>query len=101
MEPNDYPAKQIDALGAVLAKILVGLLGLKAEAKLSQTTVDAILKEELGVDVSQITSIPETDFIDWLQSKHHLTAAHLETFGEILLAVPELRTTNRCIKNVC
>jgi hypothetical protein len=85
---RDYLGKQIDELGAVLAKILTGLLGLQSEGKCNQATVDAILKDELGFDVSQITNIPETDFIDWLQSKN-FTTVHFEKLADILLLTAE------------
>ncbi len=93
MEQEDYLKRQIDQLGRVLGKALSDLLGLvkKGQAGLGIETTSQTLKTELDLDILELNSMKDEDFINSLISEKKFTSIHLEKIAEILLLMADYK----------
>jgi len=88
---------QIEHLGQALAQIFSKLFGLSNEGKVPEAIemTSQSLKTELGLDLTEISSIPKGDLISTLQNDKKLNYANLELLANILLLVAD----ETCIDN--
>ena len=91
MEQEDYLKRQIDQLGRVLGKILADLIGLKTQGQASSSieATDQALKNELGLNLNDLTSIPPVELINILQADKKLSTEIVEELAEILFLIAE------------
>jgi len=91
MQQSDYLLRQIEQLGRVLGKILARLLGLKEEGKAHQgmACTTELFRDELELDLRELISVPEEEFIQTLSDLPHWNNNHLSTFADILLELAE------------
>jgi len=91
MEKRDYLMDQIEQLGQALATILSKLYGHSSQDKVPEVIemTSQSLKTELDLDLSEISSIPDEQFITSLQREKKFNYANMELLADILLLVAE------------
>jgi hypothetical protein len=91
MQQEDYLKRQIDQLGRVLGKVLSDLLGLKSAGQVTEGTEAAsqALKNGIGLDISDMASIPAGEFVEILRNTWQINDGNLETLAEIMLVFAE------------
>jgi hypothetical protein len=91
LEQEDYLKRQIDQLGRVLGKILADLTGLKARGQAGNgiEAADQALKNELNLDINELSSIPSGRFISTLMEDRKLSSETLEKLAEILFIIAD------------
>lgn len=91
MEQEDYLKRQIDQLGRVLGKILADLIGLRSHGQASNgiEAADQALKNELNLNINELTSIPNAKFISTLLEGRKLSHANFEQLADILFLLAE------------
>jgi hypothetical protein len=100
MEKRDYLMDQIEQLGQSLAQIFSKLFGLSKQGKVPEAIemTSRSLKTELDLDLNEIASIPNGDFIITLQKDKKLNHTNLELLADILLQVAD-ETCNDNLKS--
>jgi len=97
LEQEDYIKRQIDQLGRVLGKILADLVGIKAHGQASQGIESAsqTLKNELGLNIDDLTLIPTDSFLKTLLDTKKFSDNNFEQLAEILFIIAkELNARN-------
>ena len=91
MQQEDFIKRQIDQLGKVLEKILADLIGLKTQGQISVgiEAADQALKNELDLNVDDLTSIPIEKFIETLQEGNKLSNENFDILAGILFMLAE------------
>lgn len=87
MEQRDYLEKQIEQLGKVLGELFVKITGLGSQGKSSEglELVDAVLNENLDLNIQELLDMPEKDFILTLEKIHLLNNTNLEMLADIFV----------------
>ncbi|MFZ4522059.1 MAG: hypothetical protein ACOYNC_10150 [Bacteroidales bacterium] len=85
MQQEDYIKRQIDQLGQVLGKILAYLSGSGTSGTVGEgfQAVDQALKEEIGMNVSELVAIPADQFIQFITETRMLNADNLEQLADL------------------
>jgi hypothetical protein len=91
MEKRDYLMDQIEQLGRVLGHILVQLLGLKSEGRVSDgiNIANQTLKTELDIDIDELLAIPNESFTAFLVDKMKFSISHMEQLAEIFTEIAD------------
>jgi len=91
LQQEDFIKRQIDQLGRVLGKILADLFGLKTQGLVSEgiEAADQTLKNELDLNIDDLTSIPTEKFIKTLQEGKKLSNDNFDKLADILFLIAE------------
>jgi hypothetical protein len=91
MEKRDYLMDQIEQLGRVLGQILVQLLGLKSEGRVTDgiEIASQTLKTELDFDIDELLSIPTGIFTSVLVQQKKFNNSHMEQLTEIFMLIAD------------
>jgi hypothetical protein len=96
MEQRDYVQRQIEQLGRVLGKIFSDLLGLKSQGKVSNgmEITSQVLKDELDIDIKNLTDLPIEEFISKLKSDKSFSNENLEKLANLFSFIADNSTNN-------
>jgi hypothetical protein len=91
LQQEDYLKRQIDQLGRVLGKLLADILGFRSKGQVNAgiETTNQVLKNELGLNIDDLISISDGDFIKILQDEKKLNNENLDNLAEILFLFAE------------
>ncbi|HPT15059.1 MAG TPA: hypothetical protein PK796_09745 [Bacteroidales bacterium] len=94
MPQEDYLLRQFDQLGRALGSLLAGLIGSKGSGQVQDgiDTCIIALKEELDIDLGKLTSVPDSDFMDYLLGIKHFSNGHLGQLADIMMEIAGNRT---------
>ncbi|MEI6433796.1 MAG: hypothetical protein WCP32_03050 [Bacteroidota bacterium] len=100
MQQEDFIKRQIDQLGQALGKILADLIGLKSQGQVGDGIEAAgqALKNESGLNITDLVSIPAENLVTTLQSSRKMNADNFEKLADILFLLAE-EPENRDIDN--
>lgn len=89
MPQEDYLLRQFDQLGRALGSLLAGLIGSKGSGQVQDgiDTCIIALKEELDIDLGKLTSVPDSDFMDYLLGIKHFSNGHLGQLADIMMEI--------------
>ena len=91
MQEEDWLIRQINQLGRVLGKILADLIGLKTQGQIGEgiEAADQTLKNELDLNIDDLTSIPIEKFIKTLQEGKKLSNENFGILADIFFLIAE------------
>jgi len=91
MQQEDWLIRQINQLGRVLGKILSDLLGLKTQGKVGEgiEAAEQALKNELDLNIDDLTTIPTERFIKTLQEGKKLSEDDFDKLADIFFLIAE------------
>ena len=99
MERRDYLEIQIEQLGRVLSKLILGFLGIKNQSVsneiLEQT--NSSLKEYFGFDLSDLSKLSIQDFIRIIQNNRSLNIENLDKLSNFIELFAEMKPENEKI----
>jgi len=85
MRQDDYFLNQIDILGRILGKAIAELLQLNSTNNILQIdTINEAFKSGLDLDLDEIKTIPDDDFLDLLLKNPKINLDNLEKLAETL-----------------
>lgn len=95
MEHRDLIKDQIEQLGKVLARIMAGFLGFKAEGRVSEgiEASNKQLNSELDIDMEKILLLDKQELKAYIKERK-LTAGHLEILSDYLIEIGENEIKN-------
>jgi hypothetical protein len=91
LQEEDWLIRQINLLGRVLGKILADLIGLKTQGHISEgiEAAEQTLKNELDLNIDDLTSIPTEKFIKTLQEGKKLSDDNFDKLADIFFLIAE------------
>jgi hypothetical protein len=91
MQEEDWFIRQINQLGRVLGKILTDLIGLKNQGQISEgiEAAEQALKNELDLNIDNLTSIPAEKFIKTLREDNKLSDDNFDKLADIFFLIAE------------
>jgi len=89
MVERDYMMRQIEQLSMALRRLLSKLLNLNDTGSDSVSVVNQHFSEELGIDLTRLSEIPDAQWIDTLQNTMHFDPVNLEKVADLLMYVGE------------
>ena len=85
MRQDDYFLNQIDILGRILSKVIADLLQLNSPDNILQIdSINEAVKNGLDLDLEDIKTIPDEDFLDSLLKNPKINLDNLEKLAETL-----------------
>jgi hypothetical protein len=85
MRQDDYFLNQIDILGRILGQAIAELLQLNSTNNILQIdTINEAFKSGLDLDLDEIKTIPDDDFLDLLLKNPKINLDNLEKLAETL-----------------
>jgi hypothetical protein len=91
MQEEDWIIRQINQLGRVLGIILADLIGLKNQGQMGEgiEAAEQALKNELNLNIDDLTSIPAEKFIKTLQEGNKLSDENFDKLADIFFLIAE------------
>jgi hypothetical protein len=85
MRQDDYFLNQIDILGRILGKVIADLLQLNSPDNILQIdSINEAVKNGIDLELEEIKTIPDEDFLDSLLKNPKINLDNLEKLAETL-----------------